>query len=616
MTMNYEAESGAETTISAPSSSAGIDQLLNVDNEDWYLSWLDWLCDQLPNLKAALVISGDKPGDFQSRAIWPRDDRRHDQLLLDAAATTLNKKTPLITPLDDALHQIGSYPVFVEQEPRAVVTVLLVAKDETDLQNTLGVIEYCCGWLELKLARTKLSEFNQQNTRQQVVIETIAKILGERDFDHAALRFVNLMATHLQAERVAFGFVKHKELSIHSQSDSSDHGKKYELVKLTTKALQEAVDQQETVNWPARDGCNSVSIAHRKLSEISGQRALLSIPLVDRELCFGAILLDRPMDRPFSTEEQITAEALANYVGVVLEEKRQASLPLYTYIARSFKNQLSRLVGPGHMGRKITLFVLLSVSIFLATMPGSYYLGAEAVLEGAELRSIVVPFDSYLQNADYRAGDKVKKGTVLAELDTRELRLQRISWISQQATSRRQYEDALAKQQRAQVQISKAQMERAAAELQLIDYQTAQSSLVSPFDALLVSGDLSQRVGASVRQGDVLFEVSPSTEYRLALYVDEFRINDIRESQSGKLVVSALPDKEFAFTVTRINPLAEVRDGATVYRVEAKPVGDLSMLSVGLEGVAKVYIDRRLLFSIWTRGARDWLTIQLWRFWG
>jgi len=322
------------------------------------------------------------------------------------------------------------------------------------------------------------------------------------------------------------------------------------------------------------------------------------------------------MDRPFSTEEQITAEALANYVGVVLEEKRQASLPLYTYIARSFKNQLSRLVGPGHMGRKITLFVLLSVSIFLATMPGSYYLGAEAVLEGAELRSIVVPFDSYLQNADYRAGDKVKKGTVLAELDTRELRLQRISWISQQATSRRQYEDALAKQQRAQVQISKAQMERAAAELQLIDYQTAQSSLVSPFDALLVSGDLSQRVGASVRQGDVLFEVSPSTEYRLALYVDEFRINDIRESQSGKLVVSALPDKEFAFTVTRINPLAEVRDGATVYRVEAKPVGDLSMLSVGLEGVAKVYIDRRLLFSIWTRGARDWLTIQLWRFWG
>ena len=450
-----------------------------------------------------------------------------------------------------------------------------------------------------------------------MVIESIAKLLGERDFDHAALRFVNLMATHLHAERVAFGFIKNKEVSIHSQSDSSDHGKKYELVKLTTKALQEAVDQQESVIWPAREDHHTVTIAHRKIIRgVRSASAAQHTPGRPRALFRCALILDRPIDKPFTPSEQATAEALSNYVGVVLEEKRQASLPLYRYIGRSIKNQLSRLIGPGHIGRKITLFVLLSVSIFLATMPGSYYLGAEAVLEGAQLRSIVVPFDSYLQSAEYRAGDKVKKGTLLAELDTRELRLQKISWISQQATSRRQYEDALAKQERAQVQISKAQMERAAAELELIEYQTAQSSLISPFDALLVSGDLSQRVGASVRQGDVLFELSPSEEYRLALYVDEFRINDIRESQTGRLVVSAIPDKEFPFTVTRINPVAEIRDGATVYRVEAKPSGDLSMLSVGLEGVAKVYIDRRLLLSIWTRGAKDWLTIQIWRFWG
>ena len=616
MNINYESESGAEINLSAPSSVSEIDQLLDVNDAGWYLNWLTWLCSQLPNATAALVVSGDQSGTFQSRAIWPETERSHDQLLLDAATATLDKKTPLITPVDDAIHQIGSYPVFVENQIRAVVTLLLVAKNESDLQHSLAVIEYCCGWLELKLARKTLSDFSQQNSRQQLVIESIAKLLGERDFDHASLRFVNLMATHLHAERVAFGFIKNKEISIHSQSDSSDHGKKYELVKLTTKALQEAVDQQEPIIWPAREDHHTVTIAHRKLSEVSGQRALLSIPLVDRELCFGALILDRPIDKPFTLEEQGTAEALSNYVGVVLEEKRQASLPLYRYIGRSIKNQLSRLIGPGHIGRKITLFVLLSVSIFLATMPGSYYLGAEAVLEGAQLRSIVVPFDSYLQSAEYRAGDKVKKGTLLAELDTRELRLQKISWISQQATSRRQYEDALAKQERAQVQISKAQMERAAAELELIEYQTAQSSLTSPFDALLVSGDLSQRVGASVRQGDVLFELSPSEEYRLALYVDEFRINDIRESQTGRLVVSAIPDKEFPFTVTRINPVAEIRDGATVYRVEAKPSGDLSMLSVGLEGVAKVYIDRRLLLSIWTRGAKDWLTIQIWRFWG
>jgi hypothetical protein len=238
MNINFEPESGAEITLSAPTSVSAIDQLLDVEDAGWYLNWLAWLCSQLPNAKAALVVSADQGGTFQSRAIWPELERTHDQLLLDAATATLDKKTPLITPVDDAIHQIGSYPVFVQGDLRAAVTLLLVAKDESDLQYSLAVIEYCCGWLELKLARAQLSDFNQQNTRQQLVIESIAKLLGERDFEHAALRFVNLMATHLHAERVAFGFIKNKEVSIHSQSDSSDHGKKYELVKLTNKALQ------------------------------------------------------------------------------------------------------------------------------------------------------------------------------------------------------------------------------------------------------------------------------------------------------------------------------------------------------------------------------------------
>jgi multidrug resistance efflux pump len=310
------------------------------------------------------------------------------------------------------------------------------------------------------------------------------------------------------------------------------------------------------------------------------------------------------------------AEALANYVGVVLEEKRQSSLPLYAYVGRSLVNQLSRLMGPGYLGRKIAVFCVTVLALFLAYMPGSYTLGADAVLEGAELRAIVVPFEGYLQSAALRAGDSVEKGGVLAELDTRELRLQRMSWTSQQATSRRQYEDALARQERAQVQISKAQMERASAELELLDFQISQATLLAPFDALLVSGDLSQRIGSVFRQGDVLFELSPNERYRLALYVDEFRINDVQPPQSGQLVLAALPEQEFSFTVTGINPIAEVRDGATVYRVEADINGNVDVLRVGLEGVAKIYIDERLLVSIWTRGIRDWLRLQIWRFWG
>ena len=39
-------------------------------------------------------------------------------------------------------------------------------------------------------------------------------------------------------------------------------------------------------------------------------------------------------------------------------------------------------------------------------------------------------------------------------------------------------------------------------------------------------------------------------------------------------------------------------------------------LRVGLEGVAQIYIDERLLIKIWTMGMVDWLRLQIWRFWG
>lgn len=606
----------SDIQVALPDAIQKLNGLLDTQHEHWHFVWLEWLCSQLPQVKVGLVVSDEsQSGQFHSMAVWPEDSSQ-DQLLQDAAEETLRKKQPLITPLTDGKHHLGSYPVFVEGTLRAVVTLMFVAEEEAALEKTLAVIEYCTGWLELRLSRNALSSMVSNNNRQQVVIESIAQVLGERDFEHAALRFVNLMGRYLQAERVVLGFVKNIELVIHSESDSSGHSKKHELVKLTTQAMQEACDQQESILWPPRESDNSVTQAHNKLAEQEGQRALMSIPLVDKESCYGAILFDRPSDQPFSQEEQLTAEALSNFVGVVVEEKRQSSLPLYAYVWRSIKNQLSRVVGPGYLGRKITLFCLILLSVFFAFVKGSYNISADSVIEGAELRSIVAPFDGYLESAKLRAGDSVKKDQLLAELDTRELNLERMSWISQQATSIRQQQDALSKQELSKVQISSAQIERAQAEIELLDYQISQAAMSAPFDALIVSGDLNQRIGTLLRQGDVLFELSPSNRFRLAMYVSEFRINDIKQQQTGRLVLAALPDQKFPFTVTRVTPIAEARDGATVYRVEAKFENADAILRVGLEGVAQIYVDERLLINIWTRGMIDWVKLKLWHFWG
>lgn len=597
-------------------SAAETDILLSRDHPEWFRHWLEWSFSKIPGAHAALLVADQRrSGSFSAAGMVPLETRWESRLL-DIAEKTLSQRKPLLKSLETEGFFAGSWPVVVADEVRAVVALVIRASDENALQEALAAVEWCAGWVELHIARELLGAQASKMGRQELVLDGIAGVLDADSFEHAALYYVNMLASRLHCERVVLGYTRGGELEIHAQSHSSSYSERHALMRATADAMQEAVDQRETISFPAANDDARVNVAHRNLNDNIGSRALLTVPLVDEAECYGAVLFERHQENPFSEEDVVVAEALANVVGDALEEKRQAEQPLHRHALRALEAQLQRLTGPGFLWRKVAVTSLLLLSFFFLVAKGQYNLSADAVLEGGELRALVAPFDSYIERASARAGDRVDTGKELATLDTRELRLQRMSWISQMAQSQRQYEEALANQERAQVQISNAEIQRAKAELQLVEFQIEQARLVAPFDGLVVTGDLSQRVGTVIAKGDTLFELAPSNRFRLALYVDEFRIRDVKPGQTGRLVLSALSDQEFAFTVTRINPMAEVREGGTVYRVEAELQGGQDMLRAGLEGVARVAIDRRHLIAIWTRGLRDRLSLEWWRFWG
>ena len=66
-----------------------------------------------------------------------------------------------------------------------------------------------------------------------------------------------------------------------------------------------------------------------------------------------------------------------------------------------------------------------------------------------------------------------------------------------------------------------AQISQTEAQLALVEDRLARATLVAPFDGVVVSGDLSQRLGSPVQLGDALFEVAPLDAYRVVLQVDE-----------------------------------------------------------------------------------------------
>jgi len=211
-----------------------------------------------------------------------------------------------------------------------------------------------------------------------------------------------------------------------------------------------------------------------------------------------------------------------------------------------------------------------------------------------------------------RAGDTVRAGQPMARLDDRDLRLERVRWSSEREQAERKYREALAKRDRAASRILAAQLSQAEAQLALTDEKLARTRLVAPFDGIVVSGDLSQLLGAPLEQGKVLFELAPLDAYRVILKVDERDIGYVAVAQRGELALTGLSGRTLPFTVKTITSVSTPQDGRNYFRVEAALEQAPPTLRPGMEGVGKIVAGERRLVWIWTRHFVDWARISLW----
>jgi multidrug efflux pump subunit AcrA (membrane-fusion protein) len=398
-------------------------------------------------------------------------------------------------------------------------------------------------------------------------------------------------------------------------SHSADFGREMNLMVAIAAAMDEARDQGVPVAWPSVEGAPARIVQeHERLAADHGAQAVLTVPLTSDE-GDGALTLETTSPEGFTAEHVRFVSAVGAALGSLLALRLRDDRPLPVKAWHALLRQAERLVGPGYLGRKLTAIAALVFGLFFAFAQGDYRISADGVLEGSRRRVVAAPFDGYVAESALRAGDTVAAGELLARLDDRDLRLEQLKWRSRHAQYQRQYDEARAARERAQVRILAAQIEEAEAELARIDERVARTRVEAPFDALVVSGDLTQSLGAAVARGDVLFELAPLDRYRVLLEVDEAQIGDVEVGQRGSVLLAALPAEPLGFAVTKLTPIASAEEGTNSFRVEGVLDEVSGRLRPGMEGVGKIEVGRRNLFWIWTRGVQTWIRLQLWNVW-
>lgn len=445
------------------------------------------------------------------------------------------------------------------------------------------------------------------------VLAILAEVNAAGKFKQAAMAFCNELAARFGCDRAAIGFLEGRYARLAVVSHAEKVGRKMDLPRLIEAVMEECLDQDEEVVYPAPANASAINRAQAELVRRFGSGLVFAMPLRRGEELVGAIVLERARPVSPSQGDRSLLRLTADLATPRLIELKEWDRWFGARMAAGIGQGLAWVVGPRHTWSKAIALLLLACVLLGTLLKIPYRVDATFTLRADEKRVVAAAFDGFLEEAPVYPGSEVRKGeTLLARLETAETRSRLATREAEARAYAKEAALALREGKTADSQIAAAKGEQAEAECAMLRERVARAEMLAPCDGVVLAGDWKNRLGGPVKLGDTLFEIAPLSDLEAELFVSDEDIADIRPEQKGELAVAGNPALHFAFTIERISPAAEVVKQKNVFRVLVRLDERAGWLRPGMEGVAKINVDERGPFAIWTRKAVNWLRMKLW----
>jgi RND family efflux transporter MFP subunit len=589
------------------------------DTAELYAAWLVLLAARIPRSRAALLLTRESAaGAFAVAAVWP-DPRRDLQYLSPVAQQVLQAREGVVSapgggqpPAADGVAHVG-YPIEVAGELCGAVVFDLGPGPLAELQTALRDIHWGIAWLMQHFSLQALAARQAELERVSLLNDAMATAMQHAQLQPSALSVVNELAQRLRCDRVSVGFEAAGQVTPLVMSNTASFDARSDLVRWLGEAMDEVLDLGVPVQLPVPADEPLGALAHQETARQLAVQAMLSVPVRDQGQTIGVLCFERIAGPAFSDAQVQQATALGVLLGPYWGQQRWRERGALAHWRDTARNATRELSGPHRPGLKLVSVLAGLTLAALALWQTDYRISARTVVEGSTQIAAVAPFDGFIAEGLVRAGDTVRKGQPLARLDDRDLRLERSRWSAEREQLQRRYQVAQAQGDRSAMGVLSAQVNQADAQLALAEERLGRTTLVAPFDGLVVAGDLSQQIGAPLQTGQTLFEVAPLQGFRVMLQVDDRDIAGLAQGQRGELLLSGLPARPLAIRVQRITPVSTQQDGRNVFAVEASIDGaGQEALRPGMQGIGKVVVGQRSLLWIWTHGLVDWLRLTFW----
>lgn len=566
---------------------------------------------------AVLQSNGDeKLGVLAVHPQAQEDDDAADwlQQCANSAKRALSSNAPLTVPLQgsDRMHII-LLPLDMQKRGRVLETFLVKTANKTALDSTRQLLQITGGLVSL--THHHLSQHRKEGGLKKLhqAMEMLSAANRHNRFTSVAMSVCNELVAQWKCERVSLGFLKGRYVRVKAISHTENFSRKMRLVQDIEAAMEECLDQDCEVLFPASEEATCVNRAAEEFSSQHSQACILSVPLRYEGDPKAVVTLERPSETPFTPEEVEAIRLACDLCTPRLMNLHHYDRWIGARAAAGIERGFATVLGAEHTWAKLTVVLVFSLAVFLIFAKGWYRVKAPFMFEAVSQYKITAPFDGYIKGVTVDVGDKVTKDqTPLAELDTAELRLQLASTKAEQAGYRTQVDAAMRDGKTAEAQIAQANADKAQALIDLYSHRIEQANILSPLTGTLVTGDLKRQIGAPVETGKVLFEIAPLDSLRAELQVPEDEISEVKMGQQGRLATASFPGQRLRFIVERVNPAAEVVSNRNVFKVRVRLLETRPWMRPGMEGVAKITIEKKRYAWIWSRKVINWIRMKLW----
>jgi len=592
--------------------------------------WLKQQQQIIDNCTAIFLVQmscDDKPGFIIQFPETTSEKFIPSPAISSAIKEVLQKQRLHLAPMSDG-QMLMAQPIAHQGKLWGAVILQLATHDKKEIPATLKRLQQGMVWLQFLLSQqdTTDNSITEQHPQAAQLLQMMGSLLKENTLQETAISLVNFLATQLQSPRVCLGLQVKSGIELTAVSFSANFDKRTSAMQAISDAMDEAADQRLNIHVDANTISNQGTISnqattsnqnttiiqrcHENLLKQQQVAALDSFLLRKDSQIIGVITLEQKNAQLNHEQTEFLQSALI-MVCDLITLKQASEGNIRQQIKSQTHHKLKRVFGDNKLTQKLfatALFLFICVLFF----PANYWIANDASLQSTYKFLVVAPQDGYLADIKVRPGVAVKKGDVLAQLNDEDLRLERRKLFSQMQQSQQEYDNALANANRAQAAIANEKVEQANSQLQLIEQQQARTQLLASSDGIITSDDISQSLGAPVKQGQILFEISANKGYLVQLWVDERDITYFHNNQAGKIKLTSIPNEVFDVTVKSVSPISEIREGKNYFRVEAVLNRESDLLRPGMTGSGKVLAGREFLGWIWFHDIWYWLRLKLW----